>query len=76
MVDWTAARDWLCNPKAEVSAHYIISPQGEVVSLVDEDQRVNPVELGEELAKAGFSAIDLSITKLAGLPASAVLATR
>lgn len=39
MPDWTRARDWLCNPQAEVSAHYIISPQGEIVSLVAEDQR-------------------------------------
>jgi len=39
MPDWTRARDWLCNPDAEVSAHYIISPQGKVVSLVAEDQR-------------------------------------
>ena len=39
MPDWRAARDWLCNPDAEVSAHYIISEQGDVVQLVDEDQR-------------------------------------
>ena len=39
MPDWRAARDWLCNPKAEVSAHYILSEQGDVVQLVDEDQR-------------------------------------
>lgn len=39
MPDWRAARDWLCNSDAEVSAHYIISEQGDVVPLVDEDQR-------------------------------------
>lgn len=39
MPDWCAARDWLCNPIAEVSAHYIISEQGDVVQLVPEDQR-------------------------------------
>ena len=39
MPDWCAARDWLCNPKAEVSAHYIISEQGDVVQLVPEEQR-------------------------------------
>jgi len=39
MPDWRAARDWLCNPEAEVSAHYILSEQGDVVQLVDEDQR-------------------------------------
>jgi len=69
MADWTAARDWLCNPKAEVSAHYIISPQGEVVSLVDEDRRawhagagswgevgdVNSRSIGIELSNDGAS---------------------
>lgn len=39
MPDWQHARDWLCNPKAEVSAHYIISEQGDVVQLVDENKR-------------------------------------
>lgn len=39
MPDWRAARDWLCNPVAEVSAHYILSQQGDVVQLVAEDQR-------------------------------------
>ena len=39
MPDWCAARDWLCNPAAEVSAHYIISEQGDVVQMVAEDQR-------------------------------------
>lgn len=39
MPDWGAARDWLCNPVAEVSAHYIISEQGDVVQMVAEDQR-------------------------------------
>ncbi|WP_093996183.1 N-acetylmuramoyl-L-alanine amidase [Octadecabacter ascidiaceicola] len=39
MPDWCAARDWLCNPEAEVSAHYIISEQGNVVQMVAEDQR-------------------------------------
>jgi len=39
MPDWRGARDWLCNPKAEVSAHYILSEQGDVVQLVDEKDR-------------------------------------
>jgi len=69
MADWRAARDWLCNPEAEVSAHYIISPQGAVVSLVDEDQRawhagagrwgdiedVNSRSIGIELSNDGAS---------------------
>lgn len=69
MADWTRARDWLCNPQAEVSAHYIISPQGEVVQLVEEDQRawhagagswggigdVNSRSIGIELSNDGVS---------------------
>ncbi len=69
MADWTKARDWLCTPEAEVSAHYIISPQGEVVQLVEEDQRawhagagswggvedVNSRSIGIELSNDGYS---------------------
>lgn len=69
MPDWKQARDWLCHPEAEVSAHYIISPQGEVARLVDEDQRawhagagswgditdVNSRSIGIELSNDGFS---------------------
>ncbi len=34
-----AARDRLCDPEAEVSAHYLISETGKVLQLVEEDQR-------------------------------------
>ncbi|MCF2869989.1 N-acetylmuramoyl-L-alanine amidase [Octadecabacter sp. G9-8] len=69
MPDWRAARDWLCNPDAQVSAHYILSEQGDVVQLVDEDQRawhagagswgditdVNSRSIGIELNNDGYS---------------------
>jgi N-acetylmuramoyl-L-alanine amidase len=69
MPDWRRARDWLCNPIAEVSAHYIISEQGDVVQLVTEDQRawhagagswgeitdVNSRSVGIELSNDGSS---------------------
>lgn len=69
MPDWTRARDWLCNPEAEVSAHYLISPAGKVVQLVEEDQRawhagagswggsddVNSRSIGIELSNDGSS---------------------
>lgn len=69
MPDWRKARDWLCNPEAEVSAHYLISPQGEVIQLVDEKQRawhagagswgdvedVNSRSIGIELSNDGVS---------------------
>ncbi len=39
MVDAEAALARLCDPDCEVSAHYLISRTGEVVQLVDEDNR-------------------------------------
>jgi len=33
------ALDRMCDPKAEVSAHYCITEEGEVIRLVDEDKR-------------------------------------
>lgn len=33
------ARDWLCHVDAQVSAHYVIAPDGTVWQLVDEDDR-------------------------------------
>lgn len=34
-----AAIDWLCNPEAEVSAHYVIDADGTITQLVAEDMR-------------------------------------
>lgn len=62
-----AARDRLCDPKAEVSAHYLISETGDCWALVDEATRawhagagqwgkvtdVNSRSIGIELANAG-----------------------
>ncbi len=62
-----AACDALCNPKTEVSAHYLIAEDGEVISLVPEDMRawhagagrwggvtdVNSRSIGIELANPG-----------------------
>ena len=62
-----AALDRLCDPKAEVSAHYVISEVGQVWQLVPEDQRawhagvgqwgdvtdVNSRSIGIELANRG-----------------------
>ncbi len=69
MGDHTAARDWLCHADAEVSAHYIISAQGEVDQLVDEAARawhagagrwgdvtdVNSRSIGIELSNTGVT---------------------
>lgn len=62
-----AALERLCDPAAEVSAHYLIGPQGEIWQLVDEEQRawhagagrwgsvtdVNSRSIGIELANRG-----------------------
>ena len=61
------ARDWLCNPKAEVSAHYLIARDGTCWQLVKEDMRawhagagswgdvtdVNSRSIGIEIANNG-----------------------
>jgi N-acetylmuramoyl-L-alanine amidase len=67
MDDDLAARDWLCSPKAEVSAHYMIGRDGTLWQLVDEAERawhagvgawgevddVNSRSIGIELGNTG-----------------------
>ena len=67
MASCDAARDLLCDPAAEVSAHYLISEAGEVLALVPEDMRawhagagswhrlddINSRSIGIELANDG-----------------------
>ncbi len=62
-----AALDRLCDPAAEVSAHYLLSEDGQVFALVPEDQRawhsgagewgavddINSRSIGVELANGG-----------------------
>lgn len=63
-----AARDWLCTPDAQVSAHYVIARSGQTWQLVDEADRawhagagqwagctdVNSASIGIELCNTGF----------------------
>lgn len=67
MTSFAAAADRLCDPAAEVSAHYLIAEDGHVLALVPEDLRawhagvgawggvrdVNSRSIGIELANAG-----------------------
>lgn len=67
MASFDAARERLCDPAAEVSAHYLIAEHGEVLALVPEDLRawhagagewggqgdVNSRSIGIELANNG-----------------------
>nr|WP_186766637.1 N-acetylmuramoyl-L-alanine amidase [Puniceibacterium confluentis] len=62
------ARDWLCDPRSQVSAHYVICPAGRLWQLVDEAERawhagagqwgsltdVNSHSIGIELANTGL----------------------
>lgn len=61
------ARDWLCDPRAQVSAHYVLASDGTLWQLVDEDARawhagagawgpvkdVNSRSIGIEIANTG-----------------------
>ncbi|WP_240705148.1 N-acetylmuramoyl-L-alanine amidase [Pacificoceanicola onchidii] len=63
-----AARDWLCNPEAQVSAHYVVAEDGRLWQLVCEGRRawhagagswqgradVNSRSIGIEIANTGF----------------------
>ncbi|MFP7673396.1 N-acetylmuramoyl-L-alanine amidase [Marivita sp. S0852] len=63
------ARDWLCTPEAQVSAHYVLAPDGTVWHLVDEADRawhagagrwgdvtdVNSRSIGIEISNTGFT---------------------
>ncbi|NRB34934.1 MAG: N-acetylmuramoyl-L-alanine amidase [Rhodobacteraceae bacterium] len=42
-----AARDWLCNPASEVSAHYLIAADGHIWQMVDERARAWHAGAGE-----------------------------
>ncbi len=69
MPDTAAACRTLCNPDNEVSAHYLIAPDGQIMSLVAEDMRawhagagrwgditdVNSASIGIELSNDGYS---------------------
>lgn len=69
MADCAAAERVLCSLEAEVSAHYLISPLGDVVHLVDEADRawhagqgrwgevvdINSRSIGIELSNTGFA---------------------
>lgn len=67
MASCQAANDRLCDPMAEVSAHYLVSEAGEILALVPEDKRawhagagswrgkddINSQSIGVELANSG-----------------------
>ncbi|MGR3343059.1 MAG: N-acetylmuramoyl-L-alanine amidase [Paracoccaceae bacterium] len=74
MTSAKAAIARLCDPKKEVSAHYLVSPTGNVIQLVDDAQRawhagagswggcseINSRSIGIELANDGYSAFPVA----------------
>lgn len=67
MVSGEAAEDWLCNPQAEVSSHYLVHEDGRIVQMVREWDRawhagksywhgetdLNSVSVGIEIVNPG-----------------------
>ena len=67
MPDAASAIDWLANPESKVSAHYVVTEEGEVVRMVAEDKRawhagkswwrgitdVNSASIGIEIVNPG-----------------------
>ncbi len=67
MPSCAGARDWLCNPVSEVSAHYLIDRDGSLIQMVEEPMRawhagagawggkgdVNSRSIGIEMANTG-----------------------
>jgi N-acetylmuramoyl-L-alanine amidase len=63
------AVDWLCNPVAKVSCHYLVDVDGSIVQMVDEDRRawhagtsswhgvidINSASIGIEIQNLGHS---------------------
>ena len=64
-----AAEDWLCDPRSEVSSHYLVHEDGEIVQMVEEDRRawhagraswrgnhdINSCSIGIEIANGGHA---------------------
>lgn len=67
MITGEAAEDWLCNPKSEVSSHYLVHEDGRIVQMVRERDRawhagksfwkgetdMNSVSVGIEIVNPG-----------------------
>lgn len=67
MPDAASAIDWLANPESKVSAHYVVTEEGEIVRMVAEDKRawhagkswwrgitdVNSASIGIEIVNPG-----------------------
>ncbi len=72
MADTSAARDWLCNPEAEVSAHYLISTTGDLIQMVTEDMRAWHAGAGQwgDVCDVNSRSIGIEITNTGAQPFS------
>ncbi len=61
MQSFEASRDRLCDPAAEVSAHWLIAPDGHVEQLVDESQRAWHAGAGEWLGQGDVNSRSIGI---------------
>ncbi len=61
MADCEAALARLCDPRAEVSAHYLISRKGQVTQLVDEEKRAWHAGEGEWRGMADINSRSIGI---------------
>ena len=75
MLDWTVARDWLCNPDAKVSAHYIISQDGDVVQLISEEKRAWHAGMGSwgDITDVNSHSIGIELSNVGSAPFAARL---
>lgn len=69
MASGTAAEDWLCDPRSEVSSHYLVHEDGRIVQMVGESDRawhagrgswkgvsdVNSFSIGIEIVNPGHN---------------------
>ncbi|MEP4197607.1 MAG: N-acetylmuramoyl-L-alanine amidase [Aliishimia sp.] len=75
MASAQAAQDRLCDPKAEVSAHYLIARSGEILSLVPEELRAWHAGAGEWNGQTDINSrsIGIELDNNGRAPFSAVL---
>jgi N-acetylmuramoyl-L-alanine amidase len=75
MLDWKMARNWLCNPDAKVSAHYIISECGDVVQLVPEEHRAWHAGVGSwgDITDVNSHSIGIELSNVGSAPFAARL---
>lgn len=61
MASAAAARDRLCDPAVEVSAHYLIARDGDIIHMVDEAQRAWHAGHGEWRGQADINSHSIGI---------------